>query len=62
MMTVKQAAEKWGVSPSQVRKWIAQDRLSWTRPGHEILISSARRPAPLARGGLSPAQRGTWPR
>jgi excisionase family DNA binding protein len=59
-MTVKQAAEKWGVSASLVYKWLSQHRLRTVRPGHEILITQAQPPKRGAR--LTAEQRAAWPK
>lgn len=62
MMTIKEAALRWGKSRSLISKWIAQGRLKITRPGNEILILSENPPAPAPKGSLSPAQRTAWPK
>jgi transposase-like protein len=58
--TIKQAAQDWGVSPSLVRKWVAQERVSTVRPGHEILITSKDPPQRAQR--LTADQRAAWPK
>jgi len=55
-MTIRQAAEKWGVSKSLIVKWISQGRLAIARPGNEILVLDAERPPAAKRGELRPAQ------
>ena len=66
MRSIKEAAEAWEVSPSLVRKWIAQGRIKTReRPGpgtRQLVIVSPKRPAPRDRGELTAAQRASWPK
>ena len=51
MLTVPQAAARWGVSRQRVHQWIIDGRVAVSRPGREYLIpSSARKPRPKKGG------------
>lgn len=59
-MTTYEAAEKWGVSYTVVRKWIAQGRVKAEKFGHVVVVLQEDRPPKLKSGGLSPEQRAAW--
>lgn len=63
--TLKQAAAKWGVSPSLVYKWVLQKRIKFEalgggekRPMFYVVTDSHR---PPHAEHLSAAQRAVWP-
>lgn len=60
-LTIAQAAAKWGVSPTVVRKWIHQGRVKAERAGRTWLVLDTDRPTPLGPGErLTPDQRAGW--
>jgi len=62
MLTIRDAAAKWDVSTTVVRKWITQGRVPVERyGGRTVLIpDDARRPERAAPGELSPEAREGW--
>lgn len=60
-MTLSEAAERWGVSTTVVRKWVHQGRLVARRQGRMLILDdAAERPAALQKGALPPEQRDAW--
>ena len=68
MMTVREAADKWNVTPSAVHKWIRQGRVNVERVGGgpsraaALLVLDTERPDRAVPNALTDAQRAAWPR
>lgn len=59
-MSIREAAKKWGVSYTVVRKWVLQGRVTAERVGNQWIITQVTRPPALPHGSLSPEQRKVW--
>jgi len=59
-MTMYEAAEKWGVSYTVIRKWIKQGRVKAEKFGRAVVILQEDRPPALKPGSLTLEQRMAW--